>query len=112
MRRLVTETAPGLRRSSMQTPPDLLPNRRARDLMDRCAPDGHADQDQHRPADKKTPATTSPGRCGRVSLVIDNGARRKRRALEVRQRLLDAIYGQCFRRVLRDLGLTSNQIWD
>ena len=77
MRRLVTETAPGLRRSSMQTPPDLLPNRRARDLMDRMRTDGHADQDQHRPANKKTPATTSPGRCGRVSLVIDNGARRK-----------------------------------
>jgi hypothetical protein len=31
---------------------------------------------------------------------------------EVRQRLLDAIYaGQSFRRVLRDLGLTSNQVW-
>jgi hypothetical protein len=31
---------------------------------------------------------------------------------EVRQRLLDAIYaGQSFRRVLGDLGLTSNQIW-
>ena len=31
---------------------------------------------------------------------------------DVRQRLLDAIYaGQPFRRVLRDLGLTSNQIW-
>jgi hypothetical protein len=31
---------------------------------------------------------------------------------EVRQRLLDAIYaGQPFRRALRDLGLTSNQVW-
>jgi hypothetical protein len=31
---------------------------------------------------------------------------------EVRQQLLDAIYGgQPFRRVLRDLGLTSNQVW-
>jgi len=31
---------------------------------------------------------------------------------ELRQRLLDAIYaGQSFRRVLRDLGLTSNQVW-
>jgi cytidylate kinase len=30
----------------------------------------------------------------------------------MRQQLLDAIYaGQSFRRVLRDLGLTSNQIW-
>jgi hypothetical protein len=30
----------------------------------------------------------------------------------VRQRLLDAIYaGQSFRRVLGDLGLTSNQVW-
>jgi hypothetical protein len=35
----------------------------------------------------------------------------ERLAPEVLQRLLDAIYGQCFRRVLRDLGLTSNQIW-
>jgi hypothetical protein len=35
-----------------------------------------------------------------------------RLSLEVRQRLLDAIYaGQSFRRVLVDLGLTSNQIW-
>jgi hypothetical protein len=31
---------------------------------------------------------------------------------EVRQRLLDAIYtGQSFRRVLRDLGLSPNQVW-
>ena len=31
---------------------------------------------------------------------------------EVRQRLLDAIYaGQSFRRVLGDLGLTSNRVW-
>jgi hypothetical protein len=31
---------------------------------------------------------------------------------EVRQQLLDAIYaGQPFREVLRDLGLTSNQVW-
>ena len=30
----------------------------------------------------------------------------------MRQRLLDAIYaGQSFRRVLRGLGLTSNQVW-
>jgi hypothetical protein len=30
----------------------------------------------------------------------------------VRQQLLDAIYGgQPFRTVLRDLGLTSNQVW-
>jgi hypothetical protein len=32
--------------------------------------------------------------------------------VEVRQRLLDAIYaGRPFRLVLRDLGLTSNQVW-
>jgi hypothetical protein len=31
---------------------------------------------------------------------------------EIRQQLLDAIYGgQPFRRVLRDLDLTSNQVW-
>jgi hypothetical protein len=31
---------------------------------------------------------------------------------EVRQQLLDAIYdGQPFRTALRDLGLTSNQVW-
>ena len=44
-------------------------------------------------------------------------ARLRRRAqdrlpVEVRQRLLDAIYGgQPFRTVLRDLALTSNQVW-
>jgi hypothetical protein len=32
--------------------------------------------------------------------------------VEVRQQLVDAIYdGQPFRSVLRDLGLTSNQVW-
>jgi hypothetical protein len=37
---------------------------------------------------------------------------RKRLPLEVRQQLLEAIYaGQPFRKVLRDLGLTSNQVW-
>jgi hypothetical protein len=36
----------------------------------------------------------------------------KRLPAEVRQQLLDAIYsGQLFRSALRDLGLTSNQIW-
>jgi hypothetical protein len=31
---------------------------------------------------------------------------------EIRQQLLDAIYrGQPFRQILRDLGLTSNQVW-
>ena len=44
-------------------------------------------------------------------------ARRRARAqtrlpVEMRQQLLDAIYaGQPFRTVLRDLGLTSNQVW-
>ncbi len=33
-------------------------------------------------------------------------------APDVRQRLLDAIYsGQPFRQILRDLGLTSKQVW-
>ena len=37
---------------------------------------------------------------------------RKRLPVEVRQQLLDAIYsGRPFRTVLRDLGLTSNQVW-
>jgi hypothetical protein len=32
--------------------------------------------------------------------------------MEVRQRLLDAIYaGRPFRTTLRDLGLTPNQVW-
>jgi hypothetical protein len=36
----------------------------------------------------------------------------KRLPAEVRQQLLDAIYsGQPFRQILRDLGLTSNQVW-
>jgi hypothetical protein len=36
----------------------------------------------------------------------------KRLPVEVRQQLLDAIYsGQPFRTVLRDLGLTPNQVW-
>jgi hypothetical protein len=36
----------------------------------------------------------------------------KRLPAELRQQLLDAIYrGQPFRAVLRDLGLTSNQVW-
>lgn len=36
----------------------------------------------------------------------------RRLPVEVRQQLLDAIYGrQSFRSVLRDLGLTSNQVW-
>jgi hypothetical protein len=36
----------------------------------------------------------------------------KRLPVEVRQQLLEAIYaGQLFRQVLRDLGLTPNQVW-
>jgi hypothetical protein len=36
----------------------------------------------------------------------------KRLPVEVRQQLLDAVYpGRPFRTVLRDLGLTSNQVW-
>ena len=37
---------------------------------------------------------------------------RDRLHIEVRRQLLDAIYaGQPFRQVLRDLGLTPNQVW-
>jgi hypothetical protein len=37
---------------------------------------------------------------------------RQRLGVELRQQLLDAIYaGQPFRMVLRDLGLTPNQVW-
>lgn len=36
----------------------------------------------------------------------------KRLPVELRRQLLDMIYGgQSFRAVLRDLGLTSNQVW-
>jgi len=36
----------------------------------------------------------------------------QRLPVEVRQQLLDGIYaGQLFRRLLRDLGLTPNQVW-
>jgi hypothetical protein len=36
----------------------------------------------------------------------------RRRPVELRQQFLDAIYaGQPFRQVLRDLGLTPNQVW-
>jgi hypothetical protein len=44
--------------------------------------------------------------------LADEPERRKRLPAEVRQQLLDAIYGgQPFRQMLRDLGLTSNQVW-
>jgi hypothetical protein len=37
---------------------------------------------------------------------------RERLPADLRQRLLDGIYsGQSFRTVLRELGLTSNQVW-
>jgi hypothetical protein len=40
------------------------------------------------------------------------GRAQARLPIEVRQRLLEAIYaGQPFRTVLRDLGLISNQVW-
>jgi hypothetical protein len=40
------------------------------------------------------------------------GPSAKRLPVEVRQQLLDAIYGgQPFRTAIRDLGLTSNQVW-
>jgi hypothetical protein len=40
------------------------------------------------------------------------GKAQRRLPVELRQQLLDAIYaGQSFREVLRDLGLTSNQVW-
>ena len=57
--------------------------------------------------------------CTRFRQFQSETARARRRAraqqrlpVQVRQQLLDAIYsGQPFRTVLRDLGLTSNQVW-
>jgi hypothetical protein len=44
--------------------------------------------------------------------VFGRARAQKRLPAEARQQFLDAIYGgQPFRRVLRDLGLTSNQVW-
>jgi hypothetical protein len=56
---------------------------------------------------------------GRVRVQTDARERVRKRALaqkrlpvEVRQQLIDAIYrGEPFRAVLRNLGLTSNQVW-
>jgi hypothetical protein len=56
-------------------------------------------------------------RCRDAQNDAANSARFRRKAqqrlpVEVRQQLLDAIYsGQPFHRALRDLGLTSNQVW-
>jgi hypothetical protein len=68
---------------------------------------------QHRVYWKRQPLP-----CARCGGWIDyDGPRGRARAqkrlpVEVRQQLLDGIYsGQLFRRVLRDLGLTSNQVW-
>jgi hypothetical protein len=57
--------------------------------------------------------------CGGCREAQNDASRARRRAraqkrlpVEVRQRLQDAIYaGQPFKMVLRDLGLTSNQVW-
>jgi hypothetical protein len=57
--------------------------------------------------------------CGRCREAQNDAAKarfrrkaQKRLPVEVRQQLLDAIYGgQPFRSALRDLGLTSNQVW-
>ena len=57
--------------------------------------------------------------CDRCREAQDDAARapfrrktQERLPAEVRQRLLDAIYGgQPFRTALRELGLTSNQVW-
>jgi hypothetical protein len=44
--------------------------------------------------------------------VFGRARARQRLPVEIRQHLLDGIYaGQPFRSVLRDLGLTSNQVW-
>ena len=49
--------------------------------------------------------TTRPGERERARA-------QQRLPVKMRQQLLDAIYdGQSFRTVLRDLGLTSNQVW-
>ena len=58
-----------------------------------------------------TPGVTVTSVVGRT-VMISGCAAQGRLPADVRQQLLDAIYGgQPFRRVLRDLGLTSNQVW-
>jgi hypothetical protein len=58
----------------------------------------------------------SCGECRRghsdIERVRKRASAQKRLPVEVRQQLLDAIYeGQPFRQTLRDLGLTSNQVF-
>jgi hypothetical protein len=44
--------------------------------------------------------------------TLSRARAQQRLPVEIRRQLLDAIYaGQPFRSVLRDLGLTSNQVW-
>lgn len=58
--------------------------------------------------------------CGRCRQAQNDAARARFRSrvqerlpAEVRQQLLNAIYsGQPFRTVIRDLGLTPNQVWE
>jgi hypothetical protein len=81
------------------------------------------DPQRHRPGSHAAHGTmarwNSGCSCARCRQMQSDAARargrrkaQERLPREVRQRLLDAIYaGQPFRRALRDLGLTSNQIW-
>jgi hypothetical protein len=81
------------------------------------------DPQRHRPGSSAAHGTmarwNSGCSCARCRRMQSDAARARGRRKaqerlppEVRQRLLDEIYaGQPFRRVLGDLGLTSNQVW-
>jgi hypothetical protein len=81
------------------------------------------DPQRHRPGSSAAHGTmarwNSGCSCARCRQMQSDAARARGRRKaqerlppEVRQRLLDEIYaGQPFRRVLGDLGLTSNQVW-
>jgi hypothetical protein len=57
-------------------------------------------------------ALSVPGRTPTTRELADEPEHRSGYPEDVRQRFLDAIYAsQPFRTVLRDLGLTSNQVW-
>jgi hypothetical protein len=85
------------------------------EIRDITAPDGRRPRSAH-----GTWASWNAGcSCPQCRRVKTDAARLRGRARaktrlpdEVRQQLLDAIYdGQPFRTALRDLGLTSNQVW-
>jgi hypothetical protein len=63
------------------------------------------------PAGTQGPAVQHAGKCA-TGRARGRAKAKKRLPLEVQEQLLDAIYaGQPFRQVLRDLCLTSNQVW-